>query len=238
MIKIVICDNKQETINFISSKLESIIKTITEYRCFKTTKTKDVIKLTKKVEIDLLLVEIGMPEINGFELVRQIKVQNKKMLVIFVTSVDLYVYESLKYSPFRFVRKSHIEELDEALLSAALLLKTRYETISIQMKKIGNINVKISDIIYFESQRNNVKMVTKNKEYIYRTTLKAVERELEGKGFIRIHSGYLLNLKYIYLIGKTDVEVKFSGMKRRLPISRKKRSILMVEYKKILNSGT
>lgn len=238
MIKIVICDNKQETINFISSKLESIIKTITEYRCFKTTKTKDVIKLTKKVEIDLLLVEIGMPEINGFELVRQIKVQNKKMLVIFVTSVDLYVYESLKYSPFRFVRKSHIEELDEAILSAALLLKTRYETISIQMKKIGNINVKISDIIYFESQRNNVKMVTKNKEYIYRTTLKAVERELEGKGFIRIHSGYLLNLKYIYLIGKTDVEVKFSGMKRRLPISRKKRSILMVEYKKILNSGT
>lgn len=236
MIRIVICDNKQESINLISSRLESITKSTIEYRCFKTMNPKKVIQLTKKVEIDLLLVEVKMPEINGFELVRKIKSENEKMLVIFVASEDLYVYESLKYSPFRFVRKSHIEELDEAIQSAVLLLEARNESINIQLNKLRNINVKISNIIYFESQRNNVKMVTKNKEYIYRTTLKAMEKQLEGKGFVRIHSGYLLNLKYIHLIGKTDVEVSFSGINRKLPISRKKYSNLLMEYKKGLTS--
>jgi len=234
MLQIVICDDEPDIVDLISERLDIIIDPMIKYNCIKTTNPKEVIHLAREKDIDLLLIDIEMPEMNGFETVKQAKIQNDKILVIFVTNKDLYVYESLKYRPFRFIRKSHLEEMEEAVLSAILLLKRKIEELSIPINTAQHVKVKIEDIIYFESLHNNVKLVTINKEFIYRSTLKTIEIELDGKGFVRIHSAYLLNVKYIHLIKQKDVEIYLGDRKKDLPVSRIRRSDLISEYNKSL----
>lgn len=235
MLQVVICDDEPNIVNLISERLDIIIKPMTKFKCFKITNPKEVIQLARRIDIDLLLIDIEMPEMDGFETVKQAKIENEETLVIFVTNMDSHVYESLKYHPFRFIRKSYLlEEIEEAVSSAILLIIAKNEILNIQINAARNIEVRVADIIYFESQHNDVKLVTVNGEYTYRSTLKIIEKELESKGFVRIHSGYLLNVKYIHLIKKTDVEIYFLGSKKELPISRGRRSNLISEYNKSL----
>lgn len=230
MLQIVICDDEPDIVDLISEQLDTIMKNTIKYNCFKTTNPKDVIRFGRKKNIDLLLIDIEMPGMSGFEMLEQSKIQNDRTLVIFVTNMDLYVYESLKYRPFRFIRKSHLNEMEEAITSAILLLKRKTDVLSVPINTMQHTNVMIEDIIYFESLHNDVRLVTVNNEYTYRSTLKTIEAELEGYGFVRIHSAYLLNVKYIYLIKQKDVEIYLGNSKKNLPVSRDRRNRLISEY--------
>lgn len=234
MLQIVICDDDKNIADMLSKLVDTILEPILKYHCFVTAEAKDVIKFAQKKEIDLLLIDIDMPELNGFETVKQLETFSDKTLIIFVTNIDYYVYESLKYHPFRYIRKTHLTELEEALLSVSLQLKKKNEELDIPINSTQNIRIKIGEIIYFESLHNNVRLITINNEYIYRSALKTIEAELKGKGFVRIHSGYLLNVRYVYLIKQTDVVINFGDSQKCLPVSRAGRSNLILEYKKSL----
>ena len=220
MLQMVICDDELLLVELIAEKLEAVMRPLGEYQCFKTTNPEEVVALSGEVSIDLLLIDIDMPGINGFETIRRIKLQNDKTMVIFITNMDLLVYESLKYRPFRFIRKSHLEELNEAVLSAVFLLETQTAEFTVPISSVQSVKVKTRDIIYFESLHNNVRLVMKDREYTYRSTLKVIEKELEGAGFVRIHNGYLLNVKYVHLIRRAEVEVSVCDNRVLLPISR------------------
>ena len=230
MLQIIICDDEPDVVDMISNQLDTILSPILKYNCFKVTNPKEVIQLTRKYDIDLLLIDIEMPEMNGFETVKQARIQYNETLIIFVTNMDLYVYESLKYRPFRFIRKSHFEEIEEAISSAIFLLKGKNDELILPINNMRRVKVKVEEIIYIESLHNDVKLVTVNEEYTYRSTLKIIEMELQGKGFVRIHSAYLINVKYIHLIKQKDVEICIHGGKKDMPVSRARRKNLIIEY--------
>jgi len=234
MLQIAVCDDEQYILELIVGRLRSIVKQSVNYKCFQTTQPEELLQFSKTTYIDILLIDIEMPNISGFEVVKQMWLYSEGTLVIFITNMDLYVYDSLKYHPFRFIRKSHFEELEEALISAISLINSKIEKFYIRINAALSIKVKIEDIVYFESIHNHVKLVTINGEKKYRSTLKDIERELKGKGFVRIHSGYLLNIKYVYFIEVAEVEVTYEKSKIRLPVSRSRRDNLILEYKKSL----
>lgn len=238
MLEIVICDKLSEYLEIIAQYVEKIVKPLTEYCCRKTIDSSEVLKLDKEIKIDLLLIEVELSGLSGFEIVKRLRKVNKKMLVIFISNKDLYVYESFKYQPFRFIRKSHMEELDEALLSAVFQIKFKRKNFSFRLNTSQSASIKAEDIIYFESLHNYVKLVSLNQEYRFRSTLKDIENELEKYGFVRIHSGYLLNIRYIYLIRKNEVEICLKDNQIFLPLSRSKRQNLINIYNKsYVNAG-
>ena len=53
-----------------------------------------------------------MPELDGFEVAEKLQSSKKNALIIFITSHEDKVYQSWKYQPFWFVRKSHMEDLN------------------------------------------------------------------------------------------------------------------------------
>lgn len=234
MIQIAICDDESNIIDLISTELRTILKPLTEYRYFKTTNPQEIIELVKRENIDLLLIDIEMPQISGFEVAKQAKFQNENVVVIFITNFDMYVYESLKYRPFRFVRKTHLEELEEALLSALTIINSNMQIYNIRISAYQNINMKLEDIVYFESIHNDVKITAIERNYTYRSTLKSIEKDLKDKGFVRIHSGFLINLKYVYLIRNDAVEIHYKNNKINLPLSRARRDNLVTQYTKII----
>lgn len=230
-IHIVICDDEVSAVKLVKERLCFILNPLIHFTCYEFTDPLEVVKLSKDIRIDLLLIDIEMPGVKGFDVVKEIRVHNHQLLVIFVTNMDMYVYESLKFQPFRFIRKSHLNELNEALVSAATAIKNNMETFKIPVNPVTDKEVIVNDIIYFESLHNNVKVVLAGSSYVFRSTLKIIEKQLESKRFVRVHSGFLINLKYVYLIKGTVVEVNCGEAVVSLPLSRSRRNNLIFEYK-------
>jgi DNA-binding LytR/AlgR family response regulator len=233
-IRIVVCDDEASVVKLICEKLRIILSPLVQFTCYEFTDPNEVVKLAKNTHIDLLLIDIEMPGIKGFDVVREIRMHNHQLLVLFITNMDMYVYESLKFQPFRFIRKSHLNELSEALVSAVSVIKNNMETFDIPINLVTSKEVKVNNIIYFESLHNNVRVVLNGESYLFRSTLKVIEKQLESERFVRVHSGFLVNLKYIYLIKGTVVEVSCGKGIISLPLSRSRRNDLIFEYKRSL----
>lgn len=232
---IMICDDDYNILETIYKKAKEILKYQSDYYLYKSTKPEDVIKVSNDRHIDILLIDIEMPSMNGFELIEKLGIRKKKPIIIFISNIDTYVYESFKYHPYRFIRKTHLDELKEALESSVQLIRSRTEIFKIKLTSLQYKELYIQDIIYIESIHNNVKVLTKQgNEYIYRETLKNLEIKFKDKGFVRIHSGFLLNIKYVRLINKVDVEVKYNNLKFILPVSRGQYSNLVQKYQHYL----
>jgi len=233
-IHIVVCDDEASAVKLIKERLCTILDPLIQYTCYEFTDPRHVISMAKDTPIDLLLIDIEMPDIKGLDVVKEVRIYNHQLLVLFITNMDMYVYESFKLQPFRFIRKSHMNELNEALSSAVSIIKNNLDIFNVPINLVTHKEVKIHDIIYFESLHNNVKIVLNGDSFVFRSTLKLIEKQLEGKTFVRIHSGFLVNLKYIYLIRGSAVEISFNDNIISLPLSRNRRNNLISEYKRSL----
>ena len=64
-----------------------------------------------------------------------------------------------------------------------------------------------SDILYFEGQANYLAIHTTSAEYKMRSTMAAVEKELEDSDFLRIHKGFLVNLEHVRILKTEELEL-------------------------------
>lgn len=232
-IQIAICDDDILVVDMIKNRSLQILGNTEQYSIFKTTSTKELMNYCTCNHIDILLIDIEMPELSGFKFVEWLSEYNQDVIIIFITNIDIYVYESFKYHAFRFIRKSYLDELDEALHSAIKKITEKWEIYTVKVTPHLSFEVNVGDIIYFESMHNNVKIVTTQGENIFRATLKSIEAELNNSNFIRIYSSIIVNIKYIYKINTKNLEVivLIKDRKISLPVSRNKLKKLVDQYK-------
>lgn len=157
---------------------------------------------------DLVLLDIDMPEMDGFEIAARMEQLPQKPILIFVTSHDVLVYDTFQYHPFGFIRKSHVErELEPVLREALEEWRRRTQRYAF---RCGDERVALSldEIIYFESKGNYVELHTEAQTYRIRETMANVDRELAAVGFVRIHKGFLVNQKAVYRIRSDEVVLR------------------------------
>ena len=144
---------------------------------------------------------------------------NSDLLLIFVSSHEQYVFESIEYAPFRFIRKRCIKkELPIALESAYKIVDSRHNQSIVIKTEDGEKYISRSDIVYAETEDRKVKLhMCNGKEYITRRFLKDFIADLSDDSFIRIHSGCIVNAKYINNISNYDITLD-NG--KRLIVSR------------------
>lgn len=156
---------------------------------------------------DLLLADIDMPGMSGMEVAAALASEKAQTLIVFVTAHDELVYDSFKYHPFAFVRKKFLEE---ELLS---VLKDCQKEIDGRNKRFifqsgsQTINLAQSEILYFEGQANYLAIHAAGGEFRMRSTMTAVEKELENCGFLRIHKGFLVNLEHVKILKTEELEL-------------------------------
>jgi len=168
---------------------------------------------------DLLLLDIDMPGLGGLEIAGRLEEQHsgREPLLVFVTNHDELVYDSLRFHPFGFIRKSHFrEEIGRLLRDCEKELREKERYFAFK-SGAENIKVKLSEILYFESDGNYLKLVASGREYRFRDTVGAVERTLAAQGFIRLHRGFLVNQEAVRVLGQEEAEL-VSG--KKLPIGR------------------
>lgn len=168
----------------------------------------DAIDFLLQNEIDLVFLDINMPDITGTELV---KILNQKPMVIFTTAYSEYAIESYELDaidyllkPFEFDRffkavikakeifklKSRVENKHTAYLSPIdnkIQLKSGSET----------FHVKIDDIKYIEGLGNYVNVYLTEKKIATYISLKNFLEKLPKEGFTRIHKSYIISINHI-----------------------------------------
>ncbi len=177
---------------------------------------REVLEYIETQRIDVLFLDIDMPDFNGFELAKRLCRDYKDTLIVFMSAYDNYVYESFDYMPFAYMRKQRIEDdLPKTLqrVRDRLLQSSRYVTLIIE-----NVEQKldVKDILYFESQKNYyLAHMANGRQYVCRGTLTELEEHVADLDFFRVHSAFLVNLEYVdkvtndgsLLIGKITLPV-------------------------------
>lgn len=151
----------------------------------------------EKNEVDLLLLDIQMPDINGFQLYQKLTV---KPMVIFTTAYKEYAVEGFEVDaidyllkPFNLTRfqkavtkaiaRENIKEKKEANSTSQHL----YVHSDYKMMKIA-----FAEIIYIEALDDYVKINTPTQSYLTLLSMKRIMEKLPAKDFVRIHRSYIV----------------------------------------------
>jgi two-component system LytT family response regulator len=197
----------------------------------------EVVKVVTDLKPDLLLLDVQMPRLNGFEVLELI---GREVGVIFVTAHDKYALRAFEVHAVDYLLKPLSADrlrgaLDRAkariqakqLLPIEDLTRTarpagaRSERILIRDGASVHI-IPLSKIDYAEAQDDYVCFRSEGKRYLKQQTLADVESTLDPSQFVRIHRSYILNIDRL---AKLELYAKDSHAAilrdgTRLPVSR------------------
>ena len=178
----------------------------------------------QKKKIDLLFLDIEMPEMTGLELLKSLQHPPKVILVTAyrehaLEAFDLNVLDYL-LKPVSFDRLLQALEKFYATRGSALS-ESQQEPVPEQQflfirtdKK--TVRVPCHDIWYIESLKDYVKVHTIGGTLLSKNTIKSLESSLPAEQFVRIHRSYIVNLARVHSFSPNLVEIK----QRELPIGR------------------
>ncbi|MBQ8519627.1 MAG: response regulator transcription factor [Agathobacter sp.] len=153
----------------------------------------------KGAEIDMLLLDIDMPEISGLEVAKIVRETNNDSIIMFISSYENYVFDTFEYNPFRFVRKNRMkQELPIALRAAEGSYQKNKKRYVVLRCDEGEVRIEESEIMYFEVVRRQIRICLSDGRVLHTwRTMKELQTELNAERFSKIHSGCVVNLKYV-----------------------------------------
>lgn len=177
----------------------------------------EALEFVNKQQVDLLFLDIQMPELTGLELARLLPKETK---VVFTTAFNDYAIDGFKVNaidyllkPFNyeeFLRASvKAKEWFELSNSTAKAKKDVAETRSYIFVKseYKQLKIKLDDIIYFEGLKDYVKIWLKSqsKPILTIMSLKAIAEDLATTSFMRIHRSFIISLDQIQSVERSQV---------------------------------
>ena len=222
MIKIAIVDDEKGSIDSCKELIKSM--NINELDIIDSFESGEIFLnevFYKKIQYDIVILDIDMPEINGFEVAKKLNEHEIETIVMFYTAHEQYVFKAYEYQPFRYIRKEFArEELPFALKQAVEKIKSRnIRSITINVDNELYV-IEIRKIEALEYYKNNVEIhVSKDKSYKLRKTLHEMFDEINDRNFIYVSKGAVVNLEYVKSVTPTNVVLK-SGI--LIPISRRR----------------
>lgn len=227
--KIAVCDDEEialaQIMELVKKEFAKIGMNI-EIKAFDNTEL--LLESNRTSSFDVIFLDIDMPDRNGIETAKIIKKFNPKILIIFVTSKDEFVFTSFEVHPFGFIRKLNMrDEIARIVSDIKTELSCEEYIISFKIDCIL-YRLYTDEIVYIESKKNYIIIKTTDGAiYKYKDSINKKENELSDHGFVRTHEKYLVNLKYIFKINKKSVTVI---QQYDIPVSRNRMNTLEERY--------
>jgi two-component system LytT family response regulator len=241
--KAIIVDDEQGSINSLIWELENF-QNLVEVMAT-TTIPKEGIDLIRNKKPDIVFLDIEMPGMNGFELLKHVDQTTFK--VIFTTAYDQFALQAFEVNAYDYLLKPVVEEEleralnkviendhhDETLIEIRTLMSKleRGQNRSFAIPTLEGLEfIEANQIIRCVSDSNYTHIHLENsKSLLIAKTLKDVELILDDKQFYRIHNSHIINLNYLkkYLKGKDGSVVLKDGT--TIPISRSRKGGFLKE---------
>ncbi len=246
-IKALIIDDESTAIKTLSLMIKHYIPEITTLKS--TTDVYEGLHLLKSFEPRLLYIDIHMPVMSGFELLK--KVPKVNFSIIFTTAHDEYAIDAIRFSALDYLLKPI--DADELRNSFNRFIEKQHSGIgnpSLYNNFMYNLNVtdkrdfklalsaiagtffhKPEDIIRLEGEGNYTKFFFATQASVLTThTLKHYEAILVNYGFIRVHKSHLVNKVHVtnYL---TDGMLTMTDLSK-VEVSRRRREDVLEMLKR------
>lgn len=214
MIKALIIDDEPSAIKTLSLMITHYLPEITEVKT--TNDPHEGLLLLKKFQPQLLFIDIQMPLMTGFELLKQVPQINFN--IIFTTAHDIYAIEAIRFSALDYLLKPiDADELRNAFNRFVEKQTSNVGSQPLYNNFIYNLNVRDKkdfklalptiqgiffyipqEIIRLEGESNYTKFFFTNKASLLTSrTMKEYEEILTNHGFIRVHKSHLVNKSHI-----------------------------------------
>lgn len=176
---------------------------------------REVVEILAERPVDLLLLDIRMPGLDGFDAIRELRGQ-KLPMIVFVTAHDRFAVEAFGVRAVDYLLKpvelSRFREAMAAVKQRALMeeaLETRSRSLERVIVRSGSkdLFLKLSDIAWIEAADYYACLHVADKQHLLRETIKSLEAKLDPKQFVRIHRSAIVNVDFVREIhreGRTD----------------------------------
>lgn len=207
-----ICDDQEETRELIPDRVKVVCPEANIILYKSGQEVLDTLQLP-----DILFLDIQMPGIDGMQTARELRKFNSKIIIIFVTVTEDYVFQSFDVSTFHYLVKpfdnmKFREVLQNATRQYRKLVQPgenikREQPPLIITAKGRHITVGFEDIVYAEVFNRKILLHTMESDIEYYGKMKDLEK-MAGNGFYRPHRAYLVNLDYISKYNSSIIYLK------------------------------
>jgi DNA-binding LytR/AlgR family response regulator len=189
----------------------------------------DAAECLKKEKIDVVFLDIEMPEMSGMEFIENFDVPQ----VILITSkrefaIDAFEFDVTDYivKPLDLSRFNKAVEKAERIYEA--VTEPEIDTDYVFVKKDSRlIKIFISDIMYIEALADYVNIYTLDGRYTILSTMKAIDHKLPSDQFVRVHRSFIVRMDRIKEIEDNTVVIA----DKLIPVSRSYKENLMKKLK-------
>ncbi len=173
-------------------------------------------------QVDLLFLDLNMPELSGLEMLKTLTSPPK---VILTTAYSEYALESYEYGVVdyllkpikleRFIKAVNkvVEQYSDQSTNESLSDNLPVQTIFIKEDQI-TYQVNQSEILYVEAYGNYLKVHTTGKVYVTRDTMHEMEKKLPEELFMRVHKSFIISLLKIASVSGNRIYIK----KQEIPV--------------------
>ncbi|WP_204415538.1 LytR/AlgR family response regulator transcription factor [Bacillus tianshenii] len=202
---------------------------------FSTQSAEEAYEHIKKESVDLLIADIEMPNLSGYELADIIHSHALNISVIFVTGSSGYAVHAFELNVHDYIMKPYpkdrliksieglIEKSKSAEIAGRLYIKQKNDIHIIQKK----------DIVFIERSGRSTTIYTKTGPVKTYQTLNELEGELRERDFLRSHRSFIINIHHVKnfsLYAKSSYIVTFEGMGEQAMITKDKVEFLQQHY--------
>ncbi|WP_033826446.1 LytR/AlgR family response regulator transcription factor [Bacillus andreraoultii] len=217
-------------------KLKGIVSSVPGVEIvFATQVAEEAYEHIKKKSVDLLIADIEMPNLSGYELADMIHSHALNIAVIFVTANSGYAVHAFELNVHDYIMKPYTRE---RLIKSIerIMEKNRSSEIAgrLYIKRKNDIHIiQKKDIIFIERSGRSTTIYTKSGPVKTYLTLNELEGELRERDFIRSHRSFIINIHYVKnfsLYAKNSYVVMFDGIAEKAMITKEKIDFLQENY--------
>lgn len=224
MITVAICDDD----TFICSQIENILDTYAQETHLKMdisvfyTGESLIDYLNQNNTFDLIYLDIELGKMNGVAVGKEIRqvLKDYRTEIVYISGNDTYDRQLFDVQPLHFIPKPIQKALVINDLKLALNRMPLSEKHFKYQKGHDIYSVPVSEILYFESRKREIIIITTSTKDSFYSTLDDVSESLSDAQFIQIHRSYLINYNHAKVLRYSEVVMSNDDV---LPIGKTKR---------------
>ena len=164
-------------------------------------------------DVDIVIIDIMMPMMNGIEVARKLREHDKDVLVMFITATADFAIRGYEVSAVDYILKPLSYETDfkykfDRVVKKANALKVRSRELVLKDENGRFVKLDVNDLIYVAKDRDNALYHTRQGVFSERIPMFKVKEALQGEAaFALVNSGCIVNMAFVNNIKDNLIEM-------------------------------
>jgi len=187
-------------------------------------------EISKHKDVDLILLDVKMPEMDGFDLIGSL---DHPPNVIIVSGGGEFALKAFDFNVVDFLLKPisyarFCKAIDKVVRYFAPKEGSKSGDEEIFIKKGSSlVKLKLREIVFVEALGNYVTLNTNTDKFTIHFTMKAIESQLPSGVFIRVHRSFIINKSMIQAIKESSLDIMVGHTVKNIPVGKSFRDSLL-----------